>query len=109
MSQMQPEFSGRLLEVFRAIDDVLVAHHTLRASLRAHPPLGGFEGTKWVPAPLELGFARYGEGPLFALWIECRAVEALRVAWTGKETIAAFVAPETTAPPTEPAAPEATA
>jgi hypothetical protein len=46
--------------------------------------LGDFEGGVWIPASLEHGLARYGEGPLFALWMECRAVEALRIAWTGK-------------------------
>lgn len=73
---IQPELTTRLLEVARAIDDVLVANHTLRASLKpGHPPFD---------AAIAAGLARYGPGPLFALWLECRAVEALRVAWTGR-------------------------
>ena len=82
---MQPEFSTRMSDVFHAIDHVLVAHHTLRASLKPpYPPLGDFENGVWIPAPLDTGLAHYGVGPLFGLWCECRAVEALRVAWTGK-------------------------
>jgi hypothetical protein len=71
----------------RAIDNVLVAHHTLRASLKlGHPPLGeaGPDGM-WHPAPLSVGLAHYGaESPLLGLWLECVAVEALRVVWTGR-------------------------
>jgi hypothetical protein len=59
-----------------AIDDLLVAHHGLRAALKpGHPPFS---------ASLAEGIARYGEGPLFHLWCECRAVERLRIAWTGR-------------------------
>ena len=84
---MQPEFSTRLLGLFRAIDTLLADHHTLRASLRAGPPLGAYENGVWRPAPLEAGVARFGAGPMFGLWVECRDVEALRVVWTGKPTV----------------------
>ena len=59
-----------------AIDDLLVQHHGLRHALKAnHLPFA---------SSLAEGIALYGEGPLFHLWSECRAVEALRVVWTGK-------------------------
>lgn len=75
MTEIQPEFMTRILALARAIDDVLAANHTLRAALKpGHPPFDG---------PLSAGVARYGEGPLFGLWAECRAVETLRIAWTG--------------------------
>lgn len=83
---IQPELMTRVLAVSRAIDNVLVANHTMRAALkRGHVPFGTFSPDgQWEPTPIAEGVARYGEGPLFGLWLECRAVEALRVAWTGK-------------------------
>ena len=105
-TQMQPEFSTRMLEVFRAIDNLLVAHHTLRAALKPpFPPLGDFEGGVWIPASLEHGVARYGEGPILGLWVECRNVEALRVAWTGKPSPAAQPQVAATPPESTEAAP----
>ena len=63
--------------LFHAIDDVLVANITLRASLAEdHLPF---------TATLAEGVARYGvESPLLGLWNECRAVDALRLAVMGK-------------------------
>lgn len=82
---IQPELMTRVLAVARAIDNVLVANHTIRATLKAPPPFGSFSPDgQWEPTPIAAGVARYGESPLFGLWLECRAVEALRVAWTGK-------------------------
>ena len=61
----------------RAIDETIVAGHTLRHSLAAdHLPFS---------ASLAEGVTRYGEGPLFGLWLACRAIEALRVAVEGKD------------------------
>ena len=72
---MQGEFASRMLEVFRAIDGVLINEHGPRSRLKAPPPFG-------TPPPQAL--ARYGPGPLFELWLLCNAVERLRIAWTGK-------------------------
>lgn len=86
MSDIQPELLHRLQEVARAIDNVLVAEHGARSHLRAPVP--------W-DAPLAAAVARYGPGPVLDLWSLCRAVEALRIAWTGKAgPVAAEVAPE---------------
>jgi hypothetical protein len=79
---LQPELATRLLATFRAIDNVLVAEHGARTLLKAPPP--------W-DAPLSDGIARYGPGPVFNLWALCRAVEGLRLAWTGKPGPAAIV------------------
>lgn len=75
--RVRDEFLAEFLALGRAIDDVLVAHHGLRASLAPdHLPFD---------APMAEAMARYGMGgPLFSLWNECKAVEALRLAWTGK-------------------------
>jgi hypothetical protein len=75
MSEIQPELTTRLFALARAIDDVLIASHGPRARLKSPPPFD---------APLSDGVARYGPGPVFELWAQCRAIEALRVAWTGK-------------------------
>lgn len=78
------EMGERLGLLSRAIDDVLVANHTLRHSLApGHVPLN---------APIGDAAARYRDAdgnptPVFGLWVECRAVEALRVAWTGKPSV----------------------
>jgi hypothetical protein len=65
-----------VLRLSHAIDDVLVANMTLRASLAAdHLPF---------TASMAEGVERYGAGPLFALWNECRAVDALRLVVTGR-------------------------
>lgn len=78
-------------EVADLIDDLLVSHHGLRASLA--PDHLDFSAT--LPDAIK----RYGQGPLLQLWIECRAVERLRIAWTGKpsmpraESAPAIVAP----------------
>jgi hypothetical protein len=103
---MQPEFSFRLLSLFRAIDTLLADHHTLRAALKpGHPPFGAFENGIWRPISLEAGIKRYGAGPIFGLWTECRDVEALRVVWTGKPS--PVVEPEPEQEP-ETAQPEST-
>lgn len=79
-----PELNARMQHLFRAIDDVLVANHTLQASLA--------EGHLPLTASLAEGVARYGDNPaVLALWIECRAVDALRLALTGKRGVDAPV------------------
>ena len=76
MTAIQPELAFRLLAVGRAIDNALVASHALRAALKpGHPPFD---------ADLAEGVRRYGEGPVFALWAELRALHALSLAWTGQ-------------------------
>ena len=71
-----PLLQTNINRLFHAIDDVLVANITLRTSLAEdHLPL---------TATLAEAIARYGEGPLLALWNECRAVDALRLAVMGK-------------------------
>lgn len=73
---IEPELQVRLLAVARAIDDALVASHALRASMKpGHVPFD---------ADLPDGILRYGEGPVFALWMQLRALNALSVAWTGR-------------------------
>jgi hypothetical protein len=73
---VQPELFDRLRDVARAIDNALVSAHGLRASLKpGHVPFD---------AELAEGVRRYGDGPLFALWAELRALDALSIAWTGK-------------------------
>jgi hypothetical protein len=85
MSAVQPELASRLLEVARAIDGVLLADPTLRHALKpGHVPFN---------APIAEGVARYGEGPVFGLWLMCRQVEALRIAWTGKPGVTIEAAP----------------
>jgi len=70
------EFLAEFLTLGRCIDNVLVAHHGLRASLKApYPPFN---------VSLAKALEHYGNGPLFHLWCECKAVEELRLAWTGK-------------------------
>lgn len=100
---LQPELAGRLLTIMRAIDDVLVADHALRDSLKAPPPFGHVEGHRYVRTPLAAAVARYGlipgtdtPSPLIALWEQCATIEALRFAWTGK------TGPEIEALPDEP-------
>jgi hypothetical protein len=76
VTEIQPELAARLLQVGRAIDNALVASHALRAALKpGHPPFD---------APLAEGVRRYGDGPVFALWAELRALDALSLAWTGQ-------------------------
>jgi hypothetical protein len=74
-------------ELSRAIDDVLVAGHSQRHWLKAgHPP---FESS------LAEGMAHYGSlpGAAFDLWTMCRAIEKLRLAWTGQAGPAAVPGP----------------
>jgi hypothetical protein len=96
---VSPELMTRLLEVARAIDGVLIAEHGPRAALKAPPP--------WN-APPAAGIARYGAGPVFDLWMLCRAVEALRVAWTGRAGPAVAAEPEPVAidAPADPVEPD---
>jgi hypothetical protein len=85
---------SELMRLGRAIDNLLVQHHGLRHALKpGHLPLA---------ASLAEGVAQYGEGPLFHLWSECRAVEALRVAWTGVGSPEAVALPAPV-PPAQPA------
>ena len=89
MSEVQPELAARLLDVARAIDNVLVAGHAQRHWLQpGHPPFRPAEtGDRGSDATdvLAAAVAHYG-GPCAALdlWIMCRAVDALSVAWTGR-------------------------
>lgn len=56
--------------MLRAVDNVLVAAHTLNAQLgEDHLPFS---------ATLADGVAKYGADPLFGVWVVCRAVDALR-------------------------------
>lgn len=74
--RVRGEFIQDFMVLTHAIDNVLVAHHGLRAALKdPHPPFN-------VAISTALTF--YGNGPLFHLWCECKAVEELRLAWTGK-------------------------
>ena len=88
---IQPELAARLLDVARAIDNVLVAGHAQRHWLQpGHPPFRPAEtGDRGTDATdvLAAAVSHYG-GPSAALdlWIMCRAVDALSVAWTGKGT-----------------------
>ena len=76
--RVREEFLAEFIQLGRAIDNLLVAHHGLRAALKpGHPP--------W-DADLLTGVKLLGQGPVFHLWNECRLVEALRIAWTGKGT-----------------------
>lgn len=65
--------------LFRAIENVLVAGHTLRHALKkGHIP---------PDAPLGDAVMRYGAGTLqLDIWVGCAAIEMLRRAWTGKGT-----------------------
>jgi len=67
-----------LHDLGRAIDNLLVAHHGLRASLPdPHPPFD-------VDFATAVTF--YGDRQaLLHLWNVCRLTERLRVIWTGKE------------------------
>ena len=73
----------------RAIDNVLVAGYAQRHWLQpGHPPFRPTEtGDRGSDATdvLAAAVAHYG-GPCAALdlWIMCRAVDALSVAWTGR-------------------------
>lgn len=73
------EFLAEFLHLARCVDNLLVAHHGLRHSLAAdHLPFD---------TDLGVAMAHYGPGSvLFHLWNECRCVEDLRLAWTGKPT-----------------------
>lgn len=76
--RVRGEFIQDFMVLTNAIDNVLVAHHGLRAALKPpHPPFN---------AAISTALAFYGNGPLFHLWCECKAVEQLRLAWTGKPT-----------------------
>jgi hypothetical protein len=62
--------------IAHAIDDVLLAAHTLRASLaEGHVPLD---------APMSEAVRRYQGSPLFGLWLSCRAHARLLTAVTEK-------------------------
>jgi hypothetical protein len=89
------ELATQIRDVFRAIDDVLVAAHTLHRALKAgHVPFGRFEDGRWEKTPLAEGVRRYGATLPFAIWQMLRAVEALRVAFTGKPGAVLEMAPD---------------
>ena len=71
------ELVQKFQAIARAIDNLLVAHHGLRASLPdPHPPMEVSIGT---------ALTFYGDRQaLFHLWNECRLVAELRAVWTGK-------------------------
>jgi hypothetical protein len=71
-----PLLQANINRLFHMIDDVLVANGTLRKSLKVCVPF---------TSSLADGIAFYGaDSPLFALWNECRAVDALRLVVTGR-------------------------
>ena len=64
--------------ICRAIENVLVAGHTLRHAMK--------EGHVPFDAPLADAVTRYGAGTLqLDIWVGCSAIDALRRAWTGKK------------------------
>lgn len=64
------DLGTEIQRMLRSVDNVLVAAHTLSVQLgEDHLPFD---------APLADGVARYGEDPLFGVWVMCRAVNALR-------------------------------
>jgi len=92
---INPDLATQLRDVWRSIDGVLVAAHTLRHGMKAgHVPFGHFEDGRWVQTPLHDGLARYGNSLPFAIWQMLRAVEAQHVAFTGKPSAAIELAPE---------------
>lgn len=98
---IHPELAVRLITIMQAIDNVLVANHALRASLKAPPPFGMLCGDRWIPNPVATAVARYGlvpgtdrPSPLIAVWVQCQAVEALRIAWAGRVGPAVEAAPD---------------
>lgn len=83
------ELSLKLRELTTAIDNALVAHHGLKHALKDdHPPFmltsPDMSAMEKDTGALKNALAHYGRGPLFDLWSACRAMEALRIAWTGK-------------------------
>lgn len=92
---IRPDLATQLRDVWRSIDGVLVAAHTLHHALKAgHVPFGRFEDGRWVQTPLNEGLARYGNSLPFAIWQMLRAVEAQHVAFTGKPSAAIELAPD---------------
>jgi hypothetical protein len=127
--------AGLTPNFIRLIDNVLVggAHHL--AWLKPdHPPFGKLTGEgQWTPTPLADAFRHYhpkgtpmpdGWRPSasYDLWVGCREIEALRMAWTGKVGLPVpsvappdrgthgsieFVEPDEAVPPTAGMNPEA--
>ena len=89
MSEVQPEQAAPHRDVARALDPGLHAGHAHRHWLQpGHPPFRPAEtGDRGSDATdvLAAAVSHYG-GPSAALdlWIMCRAVDALSVAWTGR-------------------------
>lgn len=66
----------KLPALVRAIDGVLIAGHHQRHWLRPdHPPFS---------VTMAEGLAHYGSGAAFDLWVVSRAIETLRIVWTGQ-------------------------
>lgn len=92
---IRPELATQLRDVWRAIDNVLVAAPTLQHALKAgHVPFGHYEDGRWQATPLAEGVRRYGNSLPFAIWQTLRAVEALHVAFAGKPSAAIEFAAE---------------
>lgn len=92
---IRPELAAQIRDVFRAIDNVLLAAPTLHHALkRGHVPFGQMEDGRWQPTPLSEGVRRYGNSLPFAVWQMLRAVEQLRIAFTGKPSAQIELAPE---------------
>lgn len=92
---IRTELATQMRDTFRAIDNVLIAAPTLHHALKAgHVPFGSFEDGRWVPTSLAEGVARYGNSLPFAIWQELRAIEALRVAFTGTQSATIEALPE---------------
>ena len=92
MTEIQPKLAARLLDVARAIDNVLVAGHAQRHWLQpGHPPFRPVEtGDRGSDATDVLAAAREplrrpvrGAGPVDHV---PGGEDALSVAWTGKGT-----------------------
>jgi hypothetical protein len=97
------ELSARYLQLSRAVDNALVVHSGLRSHLRAgHPPLLALTEDGLAPMPIPVGLHHFGPGPMFDVWCECRAMEWLRLVWTGATTAGS---PEAIPPPEIPRAP----
>lgn len=93
------DLTHRLHEACGAVNDVLASSHGLFHDLARHhetkgtvspPPFwvnqGDLSQVENELTSIAVALKQYGPGPLFNLWCALRAIEALRVTWTGKAT-----------------------